>query len=283
MFIFLMALYFIANTTARLLIRVFTKSTKLDPYSASLAIMIPTYLFGLVYGLTQKSEPLLQGVTPLLIGLVLAVGVLQVVSGKISMITQKHIETAPYTVMRMLSVPTSVLISTVFLNERLTAMQLVGMISILGGVSIVSTGGRMPHIKHLGRYEVLTLLNSIFLGLYIIFVNYLIDQTSLATLMVVFTGIEQLPLLVTVAKRPLMKPSKLDLKLSLGMGLSSKISILSFWLIVGLADNIALVTSLSAFRVVTIFIGSYIILKEKSNLKQKIAGSVLATVGLLLS
>jgi len=283
MFIFLMALYFIANTAGRLLIRVFTQKTKLDPYSASLAIMAPSYLIGLTYGLTQQEQPLLLGFTPMLAGLVLLVGVMQVLSGKISMITQKHIETAPYIVMRMLFVPTSVLVSTLFLGESLTLIQLAGMISILTGVSIVSTGGKLPHVKHLGRYELLTLANSIFLGVYVIFNRYLIEQTSLSTLMVVFAGLEMIPLLLTVAKRPLMKPSKMDLKLSLGMGITSVIHIVAFWLAVELVDNVALVSSLSAFRIVTIFIGSYIILKEKSNFKQKVIGSLLATAGLLLS
>lgn len=283
MFIFLMALYFIANTAGRLLIRVFTQKTKLDPYSASLAIMAPTYLIGLTYGLTQQEQPLLQGFTPMLAGLVLLVGIMQVLSGKISMITQKHIEAAPYVVIRALSVPTSVLISTLLLDESLTLIQLVGMISILTGVSIVSTGGKMPHIKHLGRYEALTLLNSIFLGAYVIFSRYTIEQTSLPTMMVLFSGIEIIPLLLTIARRPLMKPSKLDLKLSIGMGMSFAIHIVTFWLAVDLVDNVALVSSLSAFRIVTIFIGSYLVLKEKDNPKQKVVGSVLATVGLLLS
>ena len=283
MFIFLMVLYFFANTAARLLVRKLTVTTKLDPYSASLAVMAPTYIIGAKYGLTQLDQPMLQGVTPLLIALALLVGVIQVISGKISMITQKHIETAPYTVIRMIFVPTSVLISTVLLGESLSLMQLTGMLSILAGATIVSTGGKLPHIKHLGRYEILTLLNSVFLGAYIIFSSYLIDQTSLATLMVLFAGLEQLPLLTTVAKRPLMKPSSLDLKISLGIGLSSAIHIIAFWSAVAAIDNIALVSSLSAFRIVTIFIGSYIFLKEKSNLKQKLAGSALATAGLLLS
>lgn len=283
MFIFLMALYFIANTASRLLIRVFTQKTKLDPYSASLAIVAPSYLIGLIYGLTQQDQPLFQGFTPLLAGFVLAIGVMQVVSGRVSIITQKHIETAPYIVMRMVFVPTSVLVSTLFLGESLTTTQLLGMASILAGAVIVSTGGKLPHIKHFGRYELLTLANSVFLGVYVIFNRYLIEQTSLSTLMVVFGGIEIIPILLTVAKNPLIKPTKSDLKLSLGMGATSAVHIVAFWLAVDITGNVALITSLSAFRIVTIFIGSYILLKERSSLKWKKIGSLLAAVGLFFS
>jgi drug/metabolite transporter (DMT)-like permease len=278
-----MAVYFIANTASRLLIRVFTQKTKLDPYCASLAIMLPAYLFGMGYGLTQQQQPLLQGVTSSLIGLVLVVGVLQVLSGKISMITQRHIETAPYMVIRMLFVPVSVIASTLFLGESLTSSQLVGMTSILIGVVIVTTGGKLPRLKHVGRYESLTLANSVFLGLYVVFSRYLIEQTSLATLMIVFAAIEMIPLLVTVFLRPLQHPSRFDLALSLGMGATTAIHIVAFWLAVELVGNVALATSISSFRIVTIFMASYLILSERSNPLQKIGGSILATVGLLFS
>lgn len=283
MFILLMALYFIANTTAKLLIRVLAQRTKLDPYAASLAIMAPTYVFGAIYGLLNQTQPLLQGVTPLLtIGMFLF-GFLQVLSGKISMITQKHIETATYSVMRMLYVPISVLLSPVLFGESLNAQQFVGMVLILCGVSVVTTGGKMPRLKHFSKYEIFTLINSIFLGLYVVLNKYLLDQTSLATLMVVFSALENLPLLLTVAKKSRTKPTKLDLKLSTSIGLASAIHMLTFWLAVSAADNLALVSSLSAFRIVTIFLGGHYILKENGNFKQKIAGSLLAMTGLLLS
>ena len=166
-----MALYFVANTMCRLLIRVFTQKTKLDAYSASFAITISTYIVGLAYGLLRQEQPLLQGFTPMVALSVFGVGVMQVFAGKIAVVTQKHIETAQYSVIRMLQVPSSVVISTLFLGEALTLMQTVGMLSILAGVSIVSTGGKIPRLMHFGRYELLTIANSAFLGC----IQYLID------------------------------------------------------------------------------------------------------------
>ena len=282
MFIFFMALYFIANTVCRLLIRVFTQKTKLDAYSASFAITISTYIVGLAYGLLRLEQPLLQGFTPMAALLVFGVGMMQVFAGKIAVITQKHIETAQYSVIRMLQVPISVVISTLFLGEALTLVQTVGMLSILAGVSIVSTGGKIPRLKHFGRYELLTIANSAFLGVYTVFNRYLIEQTSLSTLMVVWAGIEMIPLLATIIKRPTQMPAKSDIVLALGIGATAVLNIVAFWLAVAIAGNVALVSSLSAFRVVAIFAGSYLILKEKNNLTPKIIGSLLAVVGLLL-
>lgn len=282
MFIFFMALYFIANTMCRLLIRVFTQKTKLDAYSASFAITISTYIVGLAYGLLRQEQPLLQGFTPMVALSVFGVGVMQVFAGKIAVVTQKHIETAQYSVIRMLQVPSSVVISTLFLGEALTLMQTVGMLSILAGVSIVSTGGKIPRLMHFGRYELLTIANSAFLGVYTVFNRYLIEQTSLSTLMVVWAGIEMIPLLATIVKRPTQMPVKSDIVLALGIGATAVLNIVAFWLAVAIAGNVALVSSLSAFRVVVIFAGSYLILKEKNNLTPKIIGSLLAVVGLLL-
>lgn len=277
-----MALYFVANTMCRLLIRVFTQKTKLDAYSASFAITISTYIVGLAYGLLRLEQPLLQGFTPMAALLVFGVGMMQVFAGKIAVITQKHIETAQYSVIRMLQVPISVVISTLFLGEALTLVQTVGMLSILAGVSIVSTGGKIPRLKHFGRYELLTIANSAFLGVYTVFNRYLIEQTSLSTLMVVWAGIEMIPLLATIIKRPTQMPAKSDIVLALGIGATAVLNIVAFWLAVAIAGNVALVSSLSAFRVVAIFAGSYLILKEKNNLTPKIIGSLLAVVGLLL-
>ncbi len=282
MFIFFMALYFIANTVCRLLIRVFTQKTKLYAYSASFAITISTYIVGLAYGLLRQEQPLLQGFTPMVALSVFGVGVMQVFAGKIAVVTQKHIETAQYSVIRMLQVPSSVVISTLFLGEALTLMQTVGMLSILAGVSIVSTGGKIPRLMHFGRYELLTIANSAFLGVYTVFNRYLIEQTSLSTLMVVWAGIEMIPLLATIVKRPTQMPVKSDIVLALGIGATAVLNIVAFWLAVAIAGNVALVSSLSAFRVVAIFAGSYLILKEKNNLTPKIIGSLLAVVGLLL-
>jgi len=282
MFIFFMALYFIANTMCRLLIRVFTQKTKLDAYSASFAITISTYIVGLAYGLLRLEQPLLQGFTPMVALSVFGVGVMQVFAGKIAVVTQKQIETAQYSVIRMLQVPISVAISTLFLGEALTLVQTVGMLSILAGVSIVSTGGKIPRLKHFGRYELLTIANSAFLGVYTVFNRYLIEQTSLSTLMVVWAGIEMIPLLATIVKRPTQMPARSDIVLALGIGTTAVLNIVAFWLAVAIAGNVALVSSLSAFRVVAIFAGSYLILKEKNNLTPKIIGSLLAVVGLLL-
>jgi len=279
MFIFLMALFFIANTASRLLIRVFAQKTQLDPYHASLAILLPSYLFGVVYGLSQQEQPLFEGFTPMLALMVLFMGVAQVVSGKVSMITQKHIETASFMVIRSMSTPASVMVSTLFLGEGLTLPQFLGMVGIVIGAIAVSTGGKAPHIKHVGRYELLTLANAVFMGTYVVFNRFLIEQTSLSTLLVVFAGIELTPLLVTIARRPLIKPTTLDIRLSLGIGIASVVHIIAFWLAVELVDNVALVSSLVAFRVVTVFAGSYFILGEKSDIRQKVIGSIMATAG----
>ncbi len=283
MFIFLMALYFIANTAAKLLVRVFSKKTQLDPHAANLATRLPGYLFGVAYGLQQQSQPLLEGVTPPLLALTAFTAMLSVVAGKISIIAIKNLDIASYTLLQMLSVPVSVVISSLLLSEGLTFAQTLAMTCILVGVSIVGAGGRLPRTKHIGKYESYALLNSLFSGSFIVLGRYLIEQTSLSTMLVLFAGMEIIAVLLVASKSTLKKPSMSDIRLSLGIGASFAIGMIAFWLAADSIDNIALVSSLASFRVVTIFAASYVLLKEKSNLKQKLVGSALATAGLLLS
>lgn len=283
MFIFLLTLYFVANAAGRLMTRVMTQTTKLDAHSTALAVTLPTYLFGVIYGLLRQDGPLLEGVTPLLLLSALALGILRIESFRVSMVTQKHIETASFAILRMGNIPASVLVAALFLGEGLNVSQLAGMASILIGVTVVSTGGKMPHIKHFGNYELMALADSAFLGAWLVFNRYLITQTSLSTLMVLFAGIDLLPLIVTVWKRPTVLPSKKDIKLSAIIGFTTNLHIIAFWLAVAITDNVSLVSSISAFRVVAIFLASYLILKEKSHLKIKILGSTFALFGLMLT
>lgn len=283
MFILIMVLYFIANTAARILTRVFTQHTKLDPYTASLLMSASMYFTGLIYGLFQLSGSLFAGITPGLLALGVLAGVVMTVFAKLNFIAQKHIDTAPFIVMRMLSVPVSVLISTLFLDESLHGAQLIGMLSILVGVSVVATSGKHIFNGRIGRYELLCIACSTVLGIYTIYARMVISQTSLATYTILFMGLEIIPLLIIVLSRPKIRPNRKDLRLSIGTGAATAMHVIAFWAAVAVVGNVAIVSSASAFRVVTIFIASYVLLGERKHLNQKLVGSALAVLGLLLT
>lgn len=282
MFIFLILLYFIANTSARLLVRVFSKHTNLNSYTANLLLAVPTYLGMLVFGLATLEGSLFEGFTPLLLLMILLVSIILVFMSKLTLKAQKHLETAHYMVLRQVSVPASVLISTVFINESLNFLQVIGMIVILSGSYLVATSGGKKHIKHIDRYEIMAIIYGLFLGLFVVASRYFQLQTSLAAMLIIGGAIEMIPSAVFAYMEPSQKISLYEYKLAILIGLASAVHIITFWLAVNNSSNVALVSSIGSFRIVTIFIGSYLILKEKSDLKLKLTGTFIALIGLLL-
>ncbi len=281
-----MVVYFFANTAARLLVRVFSKNTKLNPYKANLLTNVPTYIGMLIFGLFTLPDSLLAGLNYKTLILMLFMGITLVFFNKMSLLAQKHVETAPYMVLRQVMVPVSVLLSTILLGESLTPTQLIGMLVILLGSYLVASNGGTLKIKHIGKYELMAMGYGVFLAFYSIASRYLQIETSLSTVLIIGGLLELIPNAL-VALRTKDKPSehkikRADVYLACLIGFFSAAHIVTFWLAVSNADNVALVSSLGSFRIVTIFLGSYLILKEKANLKLKIIGTAIALIGLML-
>jgi len=278
-----MMLFLLASTSSRLLTRVFTRNTSLNPYAASFLLQITTYAAGLIYGLSQASQPLLQGMNvPLIITIVLTSCVM-VLFGKVSFITQKHVDTAPFTVMRLLSVPVSVTLSHLFMGDSLALPQLIGMAAIIVGVSIIATAGKSLFASTLGRYELLCIVNSILLGFYVLYTRLIIAETSLATYLVLVIGIEVVSSALVLFGKSSVWPSKKDVNLSVSAGIATSISVITFWTAFEIVGNLATVSNIAVFRLATIAIASYLLLNEKSYLSQKIAGTTLAIIGLIIA
>ncbi len=281
-----MALYFITNTAARLLVRVFSKNTQLNPYLANLLLTIPTYICMLVFGLITLQDSVFTGMSPAILIVMLLMGIALVYFNKLSLIAQKHVETAPYMVLRQSAVPVSVLLSTIFLAESLNSMQIVGMLVVMSGTYLVASNGGKLKIKHFGRHEVTIVVYGIFLAFYSIITRYIQIETSLSTVLIIGGLLEVIPNAITTIKitsvSHILEIKFPEVYLACLIGLFSAMHIVTFWLAVNYAQNIALVSSIGSFRIATIFIGSYVFLKETSNLKIKLTGTLIALIGILL-
>ena len=281
-----MALYFIANTATRILLRIFTKQTQLNPYAASFALTMPTYILMLVYSLHQY-DSFLNGLNILIVVLLLLQATFMTYFGKISVVAQKHVDTASFMVLRQISVPVSVVASSLFIGESLTAIQSVGMVLILIGAYVIASNGRTIPVRHIGKHEALVLIYGVFLGLSLVFSRYVQELTSLSTLLVVGSGLETLISAgkaytenrATAHKNIIVRK---DLGLALAIGLLSAVHIVTFFSAAELIDNVSVVSTLSSFRIVTIFLASYFFLKERDSLKIKLLGSGLALIGVVL-
>jgi drug/metabolite transporter (DMT)-like permease len=239
-----------------------------------------------IFGLLTIEGSLFSGVGLKTLGLMSFMGVALVYFNKLTLVAQKHIDTAPYMVLRQVAVPTSVILSTVFLGESLTLAQAVGMMIILFGSYLIASNGGKIKLKHIGKYELMAIVYGVFLAFYSIASRYLQLETSLSTILVIGGLLEIIPNILVASgvksKSHESKINKNDIFLACLIGLFSAMHIVAFWLAVYYAGNIALISSLGSFRIVTIFVASYIFLKEKDDLKMKIVGTLLALLGLLL-
>jgi drug/metabolite transporter (DMT)-like permease len=249
-------------------------------------MQIPTYGVMLVFGIASLQGSIFAGVTPLIMLLMLLLGLAQVYFNKVSLIAQKHVETAPYMVLRQVYVPVSVLLSTIFLGETLDTKQIVGMFVIMSGTYLIASNGGKVKIKHFRRYELMTIAYGVYLAFYSIIIRYLQIKTSLSTILVLGGLLELIPSFVTThkvsSKISLEKLNRKEVLLACFIGLFSAMHIVTFWLAVNYAQNVAIVSSVSSFRIVTVFVGSYLLLNEKANFKLKLAGTIIALIGLLL-
>ena len=85
-----------------------------------------------------------------------------------------------------------------------------------------------------------------------------------------------LAVLVTKSKH---EYSKKEIAIS---GAVSAIGSLSYVILVTVVGNLSIVSAITTFKVVIIFLAAALILKEREDLPRKILGSIVAVIGLLL-
>ena len=186
----------------------------------------------------------------------------------------------------MLTVPITVLFSTILFRESLNTLQIIGLALIMGGSFAVSSSETTLKLQRPTKYEAYAVLTTIFLTGGTLYVNYAIDSASLASHLIVLSPIASIPgTLVAYTRRKSFKRlvTSKDYRLSALIGFTTALHIAAFWGAVSVIDNLSVISALSSFRIVTVFAASYVLLNERTSLLQKLAGSTLALAGLLLA
>lgn len=223
-----MITYFTANTTSRLLVRVFTQKTQIKPYAASAAVTASSNIGLIIFGLRAANGEIFSAVTPTILFILISIAIMSAYFGKLSMTAQKHVDTASYMVLRQVSVPTSVLISTLTLNEGMEAIQILGMFVILSGSYIVGSGGKRIKISNFGRYQLQILAYGLFLGLYSISARLIEQRTSLSTLLVLGGACEIVIAIQMAWRESKSQYSKSDFIYIILIGLGTTVHVVSF-------------------------------------------------------
>jgi drug/metabolite transporter (DMT)-like permease len=192
---------------------------------------------------------------------------------------QKYVEAGITTLVSNIYTPVTIVLATIFLNEKLTVIQIFGTVLLLIGMLIVSQKHRIGKFKF-DKYFMLMVLSGIMLGISLTAERALQKETGFTTgtmlswwMQCAFLGIAAL-----IAKSK-SEYSKKDIAITGGLRFLQSLS----WVILIFAvGNLSLVSAITTFKVVIIFIAAAIFLKEREDLPRKIFGSLVALAGLLL-
>ena len=214
-----------------------------------------------------------------LIGLALICGVFGAGFFISSYTAQKHVEAGVTTLVSNIYTPVTVVLATIFLSEKLTTIQIFGTILLLIGMVVVSQQHRIGRFKF-DKYFMLMVLSGIMLGVSLTAERALQKETGFTagTMLSWWTQCAFLGV-AALATKNRSEYSKKDIAITGGLRFLQSLSWVILIFVVG---NLSLVSAITTFKVVIIFIAAAVFLKEREDLPRKIMGSLIALAGLLL-
>lgn len=196
-----------------------------------------------------------------------------------SFAAQKHVEAGVSTLLNNIYTPITIALATFFLSEKLTSLQILGTVLLLSGMLVVSKKHRIGRFKF-DKYFIMMLSSGLFLGILLTAERALQIATGFTAgtllswwVVCVFLGIA---VLFTKSR---CEYTKKDTLITGGLRFLQSLSWVMLIFVVG---NLSLVSAITTFKVVLIFIAAAIFLKERDDLGRKIAGSLIALAGLLV-
>lgn len=215
----------------------------------------------------------------LLIGLSLICGLFGAGYFIFSYTAQKHVEAGVSSLVSNIYTPITIVLATFFLNEKLTLIQILGTAFLLIGMLVVSKKHRMGKFKF-DKYFMYMVFSGIMMGILLVAERALMKITgfSAGTMFswwsqCIFLG------LITLITHNKSVYSKKDITIT---GVLRFLQSLSWVVLIFVVGNLSLVSAITTFKIVIVFIAGAIFLKEREDLPIKIIGSIIALVGLLL-
>ena len=197
--------------------------------------------------------------------------------------TQKHIDATKTTIIVNIYTPVSILLATIFLGESLALKQIFGTLLLLLAVVIISINKIDNKFLKIDKYVLRMLIVGITLGIVLVIERQLMKITGnwngvFLSWFASFVGLSIVAPLVSKYFAG-TRPSNKDVIVTAGLNFLQQAS----WPILVVAvGNFSVVSSVTTFKIVVVFVASYLFLQEKDHLRRKIAGSILALIGLLL-
>lgn len=221
----------------------------------------------------------IQGNVYYLIGLSLICGLFGAGYFIFSYTAQKHVEAGVSSLVSNIYTPITIVLATVFLNEKLTLIQILGTAFLLIGMLVVSKKHRIGKFKF-DKYFMYMVFSGIMMGILLVAERALMKITGFSA-GTMFSWWSQCAFLglITLITHNKSVYSKKDITIT---GVLRFLQSLSWVVLIFVVGNLSLVSAITTFKIVIVFIAGAIFLKEREDLTIKIIGSIIALIGLLL-
>jgi len=221
----------------------------------------------------------LKGDTLYLLFLTLICGVFGAGFYVASFTAQKYVEAGVSAIIGNIYTPVTIVLAIIFLNEGLTIKQIIGTILLLIGIVIISKKHRIGKFKF-DEYFLLMLLGGIMLGFSLTAGRILqkITGFTAATMLSCWAQFVFLGIATWITK----SKSRYSNKDILVTGTLRFLQTLSWVTLTFVVGNLSIVSSITTFKVVIVFMAAAIFLKEREEIPRKMIGSLVALVGLML-
>lgn len=194
-------------------------------------------------------------------------------------IAQRHVEAGLTTLTANLYTPITIVLSTVFLNESLRPLQIIGTLFLLVSVVFVSSKHRLSKWRF-DKYFWLMVLSGVCLGFVLAAERSLIKENGITAGTWVSWGASTLCL--GVFTLIIGKSSQYNIKDTAVAGVFRFLQQLSWVILITVVANLSVAASVTTFKIVVIFAAAAVFLHEREDLKRKVIGSLIAVAGLLL-
>ncbi len=196
-----------------------------------------------------------------------------------SYVAQKHIEAGVSTLVSNIYTPITIILATTFLGEKLSLQQIFGTLLLLFAIVLISKKHRTGKFTF-DKYFLMMLASGIMLGVLLTAERALQKTTgfSAGTLISWWSQAIFLGIITLITK----SQSSYSAKDVLTTGFLKFLQGLSWVTLLFTVGNLSVVSSITTFKIVIIFIAAAIFLKEREDLPRKILGSLIAVAGLLL-
>jgi drug/metabolite transporter (DMT)-like permease len=192
---------------------------------------------------------------------------------------QKFVEAGISTLVSNIYTPITIVLATFFLNEKLTIPQIFGTVLLLIGMVVVSKKHRVGKFKF-DKYFMLMVLSGIMLGVSLTAERALQKATGFTagTMLSWWSQCAFLGIVTFITSNKNEYAMK-DITVT---GVLRFLQSLSWVILIFSVGNLSLVSAITTFKIVIIFIAAAIFLNEREDLPRKIIGSLVALAGLLL-